>query len=30
MRDRTVLVVLLLTTVGTARDGKWERLILGR
>ena len=29
MRDSTVLVVLLLTTVGTARDGKWERVTLG-
>ena len=28
MRDSTVLVVLLLTTVGAARDGKWERVTL--
>ena len=28
MRDSTVLVVLLLTTVGTARDGKWEGVTL--
>ena len=29
MRDSTVLVVLLLITVGTAKDGKWERVTLG-
>ena len=29
MRDSTVLVVLLLTTVGTAKDGKWERVTPG-
>ena len=29
MRVRTVLVVLLLITVGTAKDGKWERVTLG-